>query len=69
MYFLERESNALKSYLEKELAPICDADPKVLADYILALLKHDYPIADLRRNIAKDLTEFMAFKGFSEKVF
>lgn len=67
MHFLERESNALKFYLERELSPICDADPKVLADYILALLKHDYPIETLRANIKSDLADFMATKGF-EKV-
>jgi hypothetical protein len=37
----------------------CDADPTALADYILALLKHNGPESDLRKELAAQLDEFL----------
>jgi len=42
----------------------CDADPTALADYILALLKHNGPEPDLRKELAAQLDEFLE-KGAS----
>lgn len=37
----------------------CDADPTVLSDYVLALLKHDEPESQLRTGLEKQLAEFL----------
>lgn len=37
----------------------CDAEPGALADYILALLKHNAPEADLRQELMSQLEEFL----------
>ena len=37
----------------------CDAEPGALADYILALLKHSAPEAELRKELATQLEEFL----------
>lgn len=42
-----------------DLSYRCDADPVVLADYVLALLIHDGPEAELRKMFAKQLEEFL----------
>lgn len=42
----------------------CDAEPGALADYILALLKHTAPEAELRKELAAQLDEFLE-KGAS----
>ena len=42
----------------------CDADPSALADYILALLKHNGPEAEMRKELATQLDEFLE-KGAS----
>jgi len=46
----------------------CDADPSALADYILALLKHNGPEAELRKELATQLDEFLE-KGASTLSF
>ncbi|KAK7064437.1 ras family-domain-containing protein [Favolaschia claudopus] len=37
----------------------CDAEPGALADYILALLKHNVPEAEMRKELAVQLDEFL----------
>jgi hypothetical protein len=37
----------------------CDADPEALADYVLALLKHDAPEPELRKMFVSQLEEFL----------
>ncbi|KAI0690701.1 hypothetical protein BC835DRAFT_1280552 [Cytidiella melzeri] len=49
----------LKPWLVKTLEPICDAEPGALGDYILALLKHNAPEADLRQELSSQLEEFL----------
>ena len=41
MLFPQEEAPAVKQWLVRELEPLCDADPDVLADYVLALFKND----------------------------
>ncbi|KAI0639206.1 hypothetical protein C8Q77DRAFT_46053 [Trametes polyzona] len=49
----------LKPWLVKTLEPICDAEPGALADYILALLKHNAPEPELRKELTVQLEEFL----------
>ena len=51
--------DAFKSWLAKTLAPICDADPSALAKYVVALVKKDKPIEDLRNNCLDNLNVFL----------
>lgn len=37
----------------------CDADPDVLADYVLALLKHDKSTPDLKELCTSQLVDFL----------
>ncbi|KAI0271515.1 hypothetical protein BC834DRAFT_859977 [Gloeopeniophorella convolvens] len=59
MLFDPSTSEHLKPWLIKTLEPICDADPSALADYVLALLKHNAPESDLRKELASQLDEFL----------
>ncbi|KAJ7169630.1 hypothetical protein C8R46DRAFT_204124 [Mycena filopes] len=49
----------LKPWLVRTLEPICDAEPGALADYILALLKHNVPETEMRKELAVQLDEFL----------
>lgn len=42
----------------------CDAEPGALAEYILALLKHNVPESEMRRELSGQLDEFLE-KGMS----
>ncbi|KAI0307595.1 hypothetical protein B0F90DRAFT_1675092 [Multifurca ochricompacta] len=59
MIFDHSTSDHLKPWLTKSLEPICDADPSALADYILALLKHNGPESELRKELVAQLDEFL----------
>ncbi|KAJ3306098.1 hypothetical protein HDV03_000332 [Kappamyces sp. JEL0829] len=59
MFFNETETRNLSQWLERELEYICDADPKVLSEYILALLKHDSPASELMGVCIESLAEFL----------
>jgi hypothetical protein len=37
----------------------CDAEPGALADYILALLKHNVPESEMRKELLSQLEEFL----------
>ncbi|GAC98544.1 hypothetical protein PHSY_006138 [Pseudozyma hubeiensis SY62] len=60
MLFDEAHTEELKAWLTSELGPICDADPEVLADYVLALLKHEGPQAELQTLLTEQLEDFLA---------
>ncbi|KAJ3033657.1 RNA-binding protein 27, partial [Rhizophlyctis rosea] len=64
-------SNTLKGYLSKQLEPICEADPTVLADYVIALLKHEKPIDGLKALCMNQLEDFLkeATNGFVDSLF
>ncbi|KAJ3300228.1 RNA-binding protein 27 [Borealophlyctis nickersoniae] len=49
----------LKGHLANELSPLCDADPGVFADYILALMKHDQSLEELRAMFLDQLEAFL----------
>ncbi|KAI0336015.1 hypothetical protein GY45DRAFT_572451 [Cubamyces sp. BRFM 1775] len=59
MLYDPETANHLKPWLVRTLEPICDAEPGALADYILALLKHNAPEAELRKELAVQLEEFL----------
>ncbi|SJX66244.1 uncharacterized protein SRS1_10922 [Sporisorium reilianum f. sp. reilianum] len=79
MLFDEAHTDDLKSWLTSELGPICDADPEVLADYVLALLKHEGPEAELQTLLTEQLEDFLAaetepfvaktFQAIADKVY
>ncbi|KAF9435410.1 hypothetical protein BGZ76_006338 [Entomortierella beljakovae] len=49
----------LKAHLTKELTLISDADPGMLADYIIALLKHDKDNSELKSLCISQLEDFL----------
>ncbi|KAI0768482.1 hypothetical protein BD413DRAFT_605283 [Trametes elegans] len=59
MLFDPETANHLKPWLVRTLEPICDAEPGALADYILALLKHNAPEVELRKELSVQLEEFL----------
>ncbi|KAH9057000.1 hypothetical protein EDB87DRAFT_1633641 [Lactarius vividus] len=63
MIFDASTSDHLKPWLTRTLEPICDADPTALAEYILALLKHNGPEPELRKELASQLDEFLEKEG------
>ncbi|THH16770.1 hypothetical protein EW146_g3930 [Bondarzewia mesenterica] len=63
MLFDPSTAEYLKPWLTKTLEPICDAEPGALADYILALLKHNAPEIELRKELASQLEEFLEKGG------
>ncbi|VDK48556.1 unnamed protein product [Anisakis simplex] len=62
---------ALRVWLTKEMAPICDAEPAALAKYVLALLRKDKPEAELMEFCIEQLDVFLQTKArpFVEKLF
>lgn len=63
MLFDPETAGDLKPWLIRTLEPICDAEPNALADYILALLKHNAPEAELRKELSSQLDEFLEKEG------
>ncbi|KAH7104519.1 hypothetical protein BKA62DRAFT_463897 [Auriculariales sp. MPI-PUGE-AT-0066] len=61
----------LRPWLIRTLEPICDADPEVLADYVLALLKHDASEPELRATFVQQLEDFLDKESpaFVEQLF
>ncbi|XP_055901860.1 zinc finger protein swm isoform X2 [Eupeodes corollae] len=62
---------ALKNWLVIILEPLCDADSSALARYVLALLKKEKPINDLKNVMVEQLDVFLAeeTKPFVERLF
>ncbi|CDO72420.1 hypothetical protein BN946_scf184977.g119 [Trametes cinnabarina] len=59
MLFDSETETHLKPWLVRTLEPICDAEPSALADYVLALLKHNAPEPELRKELVVQLEEFL----------
>ncbi|XP_011623446.1 zinc finger CCCH domain-containing protein 27 isoform X1 [Amborella trichopoda] len=53
------EETSLTSYLVKNLEPLTEADPVILAKYVTALLKKDKPIKELQKLCNENLVEFL----------
>ncbi|KAF8624810.1 hypothetical protein AX15_005697 [Amanita polypyramis BW_CC] len=71
MIFDPATTPQLKPWLLRTLEPICDAEPSALADYILALLKHNVPENEMRKELAVQLDEFLENEcpGFIDTLF
>lgn len=59
MLFPQEEAPAVKQWLVRELEPLCDADPDVLADYVLALFKNDANETELVAMLNEQLADFL----------
>ncbi|KZT58479.1 hypothetical protein CALCODRAFT_494995 [Calocera cornea HHB12733] len=59
MLFNVSRGDELRPWLISTLEPICDADPEVLADYVIALLRHDGEEQQLRTMFASQLEDFL----------
>lgn len=57
--FAEEDAPLLKAFLIKHLESSSEADPDVLSDYILALLRHDQPPDEVMQTCISQLTDFM----------
>lgn len=53
------EESSLTRYLVKNLKPLTEADPVILAEYVAALLKKEKPINELQKLCAEKLVEFL----------
>ncbi|KAL4002805.1 Nup53/35/40-type RNA recognition motif family protein [Acanthocheilonema viteae] len=62
---------SLRTWLTREMAPICDAEPAALAKYVLALLRKDKPESELMEFCIEQLDVFLQTKArpFVEKLF
>ena len=60
MFFNEQVTAKLKRFLVEELTAVSEADPAVLSDYVIALLRHDKPVAELKHDCEKELEDFLA---------
>ncbi|ORY26414.1 hypothetical protein BCR33DRAFT_859096 [Rhizoclosmatium globosum] len=71
MFLTDEETNALQQHLVTVLEPVCDADPTVLAEYVVALLKHERSDADLEQSCIEQLDEFLRHetRPFVSKLF
>ncbi|KAL2158945.1 hypothetical protein VTH06DRAFT_2975 [Thermothelomyces fergusii] len=59
MLFPEEDTPHLKAWIVKRLENTSDADPDVLADYVLALLRHDGDIDDVRKLCEDEIPDFL----------
>lgn len=49
----------MSPYLTPFIFYSCDAEPGALAEYILALLKHNVPESEMRKELTGQLDEFL----------
>ncbi|KAL5348274.1 hypothetical protein ACLOAV_006756 [Pseudogymnoascus australis] len=59
MLFAEEDAPQLKAWIVKRLENTSDADADVLADYVLALLRHDGDIETVRRLCEEEIPDFL----------
>ncbi|KAK0641589.1 hypothetical protein B0T16DRAFT_431333 [Cercophora newfieldiana] len=59
MLFTDDEAPHLKNWIVKRIENTSDADADVLADYVLALLRHDGDIADVRKLCETEIPDFL----------
>ncbi|KAK7956427.1 uncharacterized protein PG986_005649 [Apiospora aurea] len=59
MLFAEEDASHLKSWIVKRLANTSDADSDVLADYVLALLRHEGDTAAIRQLFEDEIPDFL----------
>ncbi|KAL2023366.1 hypothetical protein VTK56DRAFT_2723 [Thermocarpiscus australiensis] len=59
MLFPEEHAAHLKKWIVKRLENTSDADADVLADYVLALLRHDGSVSDVRKLCEEEIPDFL----------
>ncbi|OBT88176.1 hypothetical protein VE02_02454 [Pseudogymnoascus sp. 03VT05] len=59
MLFAEEDAPQLKAWIVKRLENTSDADADVLADYVLALLRHDGDIETVRKLCEEEIPDFL----------
>eukprot|EP00092_Neocalanus_flemingeri_P038304 GFUD01041698.1.p1 GENE.GFUD01041698.1~~GFUD01041698.1.p1 ORF type:complete len:849 (+),score=259.17 GFUD01041698.1:41-2587(+) len=56
---LIEQQEELKQWLTSHLEPLCDADPAALAKYVLALIKKDKPVEELKDSMVQQMDVFL----------
>ncbi|KAI0132853.1 hypothetical protein BJ170DRAFT_263748 [Xylariales sp. AK1849] len=71
MLFAEADAPHLKAWIIKRLANTSDADADVLADYVLALLRHDGDVDTIRKVFDEEIPDFLRedAAAFTDDVF
>ncbi|KAG5959842.1 hypothetical protein E4U57_000481 [Claviceps arundinis] len=71
MFFSEEDAPLLKAWIVKRIENTSDADADVLAEYIIALLKHDGDEASVRSLCEQEIPDFLTedSKQFLDDVF
>ncbi|KAJ6789275.1 hypothetical protein PWT90_02141 [Aphanocladium album] len=71
MLFPEEDAAQLKTWIVKRIENTSDADSDVLADYVIALLKHDGDQAAVRKLCEEEIPDFLTedSKAFLDDVF
>ncbi|CAJ2514084.1 Uu.00g022030.m01.CDS01 [Anthostomella pinea] len=71
MLFAEADTPLLKAWIVKRLANTSDADADVLADYVLALLRHDGELEVIRQLFEEEIPDFLRedAAAFTDDVF
>ncbi|KAJ3494197.1 hypothetical protein NLG97_g4238 [Lecanicillium saksenae] len=71
MLFPEEDAAQLKTWIVKRIENTSDADSDVLADYVIALLKHDGDQAAVRKLCEEEIPDFLTEdpKAFLDDVF
>ncbi|KAJ2815565.1 hypothetical protein IWW50_006789, partial [Coemansia erecta] len=60
--FGEKDEELVKTFLFNKIKKECDADPAIMADYILVTLQNDMSPEELKQHCKTDLTEFFGDK-------
>ena len=53
------EEDAVRQHLVEQLKPLSEAEPEVLADYVMVLVEKDVPKDELRENCVLELSAFL----------
>ncbi|XXG99441.1 hypothetical protein Hte_005780 [Hypoxylon texense] len=71
MLFPESDASLLRAWIIKRLANTSDADADVLADYVLALLRHDGDVETIRKIFEEEIPDFLRedAAAFTDDVF
>ncbi len=56
---MDGKNDGLRPWLMEMLAPLCEADPETLADYVLSLLKNDVAKDQRRAELCEALQDFL----------
>ncbi|KAI0841361.1 hypothetical protein F5Y06DRAFT_261370 [Hypoxylon sp. FL0890] len=71
MLFPESDAPLLRAWIIRRLANTSDADADVLADYVLALLRHDGDVESIRKIFEEEIPDFLRedASAFTDDVF